>query len=318
MATDFTKAEKAIKEAKLILVATHRDPDGDAIGSLIAMGLYLKKIGKKPYLFSVSKPSGMYEFMPGFKLINSNIPKNKFDMVMGLDFGSRDRLGLEDYFRKYNPVFLGFDHHPAEGIQPKISVLDVSSAACSLMLYEYFRTVGFKLNKDMASALIVGILTDTGFLKYARSPKVFEAVMNLMKFGLTVPQFDNALYGHQRIEAVRVTGKIAERVQYNTAGKFNYSYVLLKDLEGIEIDEVAGVMDRIRNIGRGDFSLLLIQDHGNIWRGRLRSRDDQRYDVSALAKKFGGNGHSQAAGFRIKGKIDDILKTVAKYASKSK
>lgn len=311
---NFKKAEQEIKNAKSILVATHHEPDGDAIGSILAVAFYLKKIGKKFYIFSFSGLPEIFKFLPGHDLIKKVLPEEKFDLIFGLDYGARDRMGLADYLKKYPTPILAFDHHIVGRQMENYGVINTKYASTAEIVFDYFKKIKFKINRDIAINLMTGILTDTGFFKCTSNADSLKAVMELMKFNLSIIEIDRALYGHQKLESVKLSGRILERTVYNKEGDFNYSYVLAKDLKGLAIEEISGVLDRIKNIGKGQFALFLIQKPGGVWRGRLRSGADKNYDLNRLAKNFGGGGHKKAAGFQTKGKIDGIVKLVAKYA----
>lgn len=314
MTDNFKDVQNAIESARNILVATHRDPDGDAIGSLLASVLYLEKIGKPFYAFSVSGVPEMFKFLPQVNLIKDVVPSERYNLVLGLDYGARDRLGLEEYFVQHEPSLLALDHHPKNGQLENSGVIDSSYPSTCELLFDYFKFADFALNKDIARALMAGLLTDTGFFKYTTKPESLERALVLVRdFNVSIAEVEHMLYGHQKLEAVKLGGKILERTTYHKAG-FNYSYVLLEDLGNLQVEDISGVMDRMRNIDKGRFALLLIEEPGGVWRGRLRSGQDKNFDLSEFAKKLGGGGHKEASGFRKKGKIDDILETVAKYA----
>ena len=124
--SDFKDVQNAIESAKNVLVAAHRDPDGDAIGSLLAASFYLGKINKPFYAFSVSGVPEMFKLLPGIELIKDNVPSERYDLVLGLDYGVRDRLGLEEYFAQHGPSLLALDHHPKNGQLENFGVIDTS------------------------------------------------------------------------------------------------------------------------------------------------------------------------------------------------
>lgn len=316
MANNFKDIQNAIESAKNILVATHRDPDGDAIGSLLAVSFYLGKINKPFYAFSVSGVPEMFKLLPQINLIKDVVPSERYDLVLGLDYGARDRLGLEEYFALHKSPLLAFDHHPKNGQLENFGIIDTNYPSTCELLFDYFKSVGFELDRDIAKSLMAGLITDTGFFKYTSKPESLERALVLVRdFGVSIAEVERMLYGHQKLEAVKLGGKILERTTYHESG-FNYSYVLLEDLGNLQVEDISGVMDRIRNIDKGGFALLLIEESGGMWRGRLRSGQDKSFDLSELAKKLGGGGHKDASGFKTEGKIDDILETVAKYSRK--
>lgn len=312
----FGRIEKIIKKSKRIIVACHLGPDADAIGSLLAFGAYLKKLRKTTYLLCSSGVPESLRPLKGSGFIKSKHPKAFFDLIIGLDHGNKWRLGLDSYTKKYpKTLILVFDHHPATG-QGDMGIIRPSASSTSELIYDYFNAVGFKINKDIAYNLLVGILTDTGFFKYISNDRPLKIAIGLMGFGITPSQIDNDLYGHVKLEAMRLGGRILNRAEYVKRGDFCYSWLKRKELNKhhLTTDSIRGITERLRNLREGKFSLLLIEEHKKRVRGELRSRPDKNYDVSKLAVKLGGGGHKFSAGFRRKDTIDSILKLVAKYA----
>lgn len=317
----FKEIKKIIAKSKKVLVATHQGPDADAIGSLATLGIYLKKIKKPSYLLSVSGVPESLKFIPGAKLIKSKHPKMSCDLIIGLDYGSKWRLGLDSYLKKYPKIpILIFDHHPVADQGANFGIIDISYSSTSELIYDYFKSIKFKIDKNIAYALAVGILTDTGFFKYTAAPKPLETMAELMKkFKIKPVEIDNALNGQVKFEALKLSGKIFSRAKYEEKENFVYSWLKRYELNRrhLTTDDLRGLVERLRNLKSGRFALLLIEEGKNRIRGELRSRPDKNYNVAELAKKFGGGGgHKFAAGFRCKGTIDSTLKLVAKYAGK--
>ncbi|KKS44636.1 hypothetical protein A2567_03020 [Candidatus Azambacteria bacterium RIFOXYD1_FULL_42_11] len=317
---NFKEIEKIIKKAKRILVATHQGPDGDAIGSLTALGFYLKKIKKPHYLLCVSGVPESLKFIPGAPRIKSKHPKIAYDLIIGLDYGTKSQLGLEGYFKKHPKTpLLVFDHHLFADQDADFGIIGPESSATCELLYDYFKAMGFKIDKKIAEALAVGILTDTGFFKYVKVKKPLEVIVDLMRFGVRPDKIDNIVNGRVKIAAIKLSGKILNRAKHAVKGDFVYSWLKRKELNihHLMIDDVGNiVIEWLRNLKEGRFALLLIKESRNRIRGRLRSRSDKNYNVARLAMKIDGGGHKFAAGFRFKGTIDGALKAVAKYASK--
>jgi len=317
--SSFKEIEKIISKAKKILAVTHQGPDGDAIGSLVAFGLYLKKIKKPHYLLCVSGVPETLKFIPGAKLIKSKHPKIHYDLIVGLDYGTKSQLGLESYFKKYPKMpIMAFDHHLLSGQGADFGIIKPGYSSVCEILYDYFKAVGFKIDRKVALALAVGILTDTGFFKYAKVKKPLEIIIDLTRFGIRPDKIDNALNGQVKMTAMKLSAKILNRAEHMDNGDFVYSWLKRKELgvHHLTVDDIGGVIERLKNLKEGRFALFLIEENGGRIRGRLRSRPDKNFNVAKLAEKINGGGHKFAAGFRCKGTIDSTLKLVAKYARK--
>lgn len=316
----FKEIEKTILKAKKILTVTHQGPDGDAIGSLTAFGFYLKKIKKPRYLLCVSGVPESLRFIPGAKLIKSKHPKIYYDLIVGLDYGTKNQLGLGSYLKKYpkTPILI-FDHHLLGGQGADFGVIKPEYSSVCELLYDYFKAIKFKMDKKIAYALAAGILSDTGFFKYTSNPKPLETMTDLMKrFKIKPADIDNALNGQVKMSAVKIWSLILSRAKYNRKNDFVYSWLKRKDLNKyrLTMNDLGDIMEWFKNLKEGRFTLLLIEGNKEKIRGRLRSRSDKKFNVAKLAMKINGGGHKYAAGFRHKGTIDSTLKLVAKYSRK--
>lgn len=318
--SSFKEIEKIISKAKNVLAATHQGPDADAIGSLAAFGFYLKKIKKPHYLLCVSGVPETLKFIPGTKSIESKYPKNNFDLIIALDHGQKNRLGLDSYFEKYSKTpILVFDHHLVSHQGGNFGIVNPQYSSTTELLYNYFNIIKFEIDKKIAYALAVGILTDTGFFKYTNNPKPIETIIDLMKrFKIKPVEIDNTLNGQVKMAAIKLSGTILNRAQHNREGDFIYSWLKRKELNErhLTADDINYTIEQLNNLKEGRFSLLLIEENKEKIRGRLRSRPDKKFNTAKLAEKINGGGHKYAAGFRTKGTIDSTLKLVAKYASK--
>lgn len=318
--SSFKELENKIKNAKKILVATHQRPDGDAIGSLVAFGFYLKKLKKSHYLFSVSGVPDYLKFIPGSKKVTSVHPGSKFDLIIALDYGQKNRLGLDGYLKKYpeTPILV-FDHHIVNGQGGNFGVIYPNYSSTSEIVYDYFKSTGCKVDKKIAFALAVGILTDTGFFKYIKSVKPLEIMVEIVKnFKIKLVEIDNALNGRVKLAALKMSGEISLRAKHEMTGDFVFSWVKRKELtkHHLTTDNIKGIIERLKNVEVGRFALFLIEEKPGFIRGELRGRPDKGFEVAKLAMKLGGGGHKFAAGFRVDGTIDSTLKLVRKYASK--
>jgi len=317
----FKEIEKIILKAKKILVVTHQGPDADAIGSLAAIGLYLKKIKKPHYLLCVSGTPESLKFILGSSQIKSKHPKSDYDLIIGLDYGTRIQLGLENYFKKYPEIpLLVIDHHLLSSSQgADFGIIKPEYSSTCELIHDYFKAVEFKTDRKIAYALTVGILDDTGFFRYTDNPKPLETVLELvMRFKIKPVEIDNKLNGNIKFAAMKLSGKILSRIEYNHQANFVYSWVKRRELtkHHLTSDDLHGIVGQIKNVKEGRFSLFLTEESKGKIRGSLRSRPNKKYNVAKLAEKIGGGGHKYAAGFRTKGAIDSALKLVAKYAKK--
>ncbi len=318
--SSFKEIEKIILKAGNILAVTHQNPDADAIGSLAALGFYLKKIKKPHYLLCASSMSDALKFIAGTKSIKSTHPKNKFNLIMGLDYGTKIQLGIENYLKKYPKISqLVFDHHLSTGQGANFGIVNPKYSSTCELLYNYFKAIDFKIDRKIAYALTAGILDDTGFFKYTDNPRPLEIVLDLMKqFKIKPVEIDNKLNGQIKTEALKISGVVLSRVKHNRKNDFIFTWLKGEELRkhGLATNDLTDLASQLKNLKDGRFSLFLVEESKGKIRGHLRSRPDKKFNVAELAEKMGGGGHRYAAGFRHKGTIDSALKLVAKYAKK--
>ena len=316
--SSFREIEKIILKVKSILAVTHQNPDADAIGSLVALGFYLKKIKKPHYLLCASGVSDTLKFIAGTKLIKSKHPKNKFDLIIGLDYGTKIQLGMDGYFKKYPQIpQLVFDHHLSTSQDANFGIVNPKYSSTCELLYDYFKFVGFKIDRKIAYALTAGILDDTGFFRYTDNPRPLEIVLDLIKqFKIRPSEIDNKINGQVKIAALKLLGVASNRIKHNHKSDFIYSWLKRKELtkHHLTISDLTDLVGQLKNLKDGRFSLFLVEESKGKIRGMLRGRPDKKFNVAELAEKIGGGGHRYAAGFLHKGTIDSALKLVAKYS----
>ncbi len=316
---NFKQIEKIIENAHSVLAVSHSSPDGDAVGSLAAFGFYLKKIKKPHRLLCVSEIPETLKFIPGASRIKSKHPKNRYDLIVGFDYGSMIQLGIDGYLKKYpkTPILI-FDHHlPGKEKRADFGIIDSSYSSAVEILYDYFKAVGFKIDAKIARALTVGILSDTGFFRYAGNFQPLATVVELSR-RLKIKPIDiaDALNGQIKTAAMKLLGEILRRVKHHRGGDFMYSWVTRKELDKhhLSSDDLYEAVSYLNRLQEGKFALFLTEKSEGKVRGSLRGRPDKGYDVAKLAMRLGGGGHKYAAGFRFKGSIDAAVKIVAKYA----
>jgi len=316
--SSFKEIEKIILKAKNILAVSHQAPDADAIGSLLAIGLYLKKIKKPHELLCVSVIPESLKSITGARTIKSKHPKNKFDLLIGLDYGTKILLGIDGYLKKYPGIpLLVFDHHLSTGQGGNSGIVNSKYSSTCEILYDYFKAIGFKIDGQIAYALTAGILDDTGFFKYTDNPKPLETVLTLIKqFKIRPVEIDNKLNGQVKTEALKLSGIVLSRIKYNHKNNFIYTWLKRKELTKYHLttSDLTDLVGQLKNLKDGRFTLFLVEESKGKIRGRLRSRPDKKFNVAELAEKIGGGGHRYAAGFRHRGTIDSALKLVARYS----
>lgn len=290
-----------LKKEKVFLLATHLNPDGDAIGSALALSSALESMGKEVHVYNKDLVPEFFKFMPGNKRFRSDL-KNclaQKPVLILLDCNSPERAGLEKYSFRMSVVI---DHHETERDFGDVRWVVPSAAATGLMVFYLIKAVGVRVTSDMAINLYTAVAVDTGTFRYSNtSSEVLRASAELIEAGANPAFVSECLY---------------ERWEENRFA------LLVMTLNNLEIKSNVAVMHITKNMfektgtkpeDTDNFSNLprmiksvkiaaLFRDMGNgFWKASLRSKGN--VNVAKIAELYGGGGHKNAAGFKIKGSL---------------
>ena len=230
----FEQIKKEISKSKRILILAHRAPDGDAIGSMLALSLYLKRQKKKTCVFAHQVPSFL-DFLPGYdKIQKKKLENNNFDLIFALDYASEERLEIPQGFQLLQEKVITIDHHLRMSGKKigKIKLIDSSASSVCEILYFFFKFLKIKIDKDLATTLLTGILTDTvGFSRVNQETrKVEKIIADLISSGGQLFKI-MAAYQHLDIDRGKILTKLLERAEKDEELNLIHSYLLLSDFE---------------------------------------------------------------------------------------
>jgi phosphoesterase RecJ-like protein len=303
-----TERGEIVSELKLgekFLVTTHENPDGDALGSLIAMDEILKVMGKDAVMFMSRENFPLpYEYrdLPLEELVHE-IPSDAGERtIVFLDCGNIDRMPV-DFFHRDDAHILNIDHHH-DNTRFGTTNLVVGTASCTAeILYSLLDGLDVELNPRMAEALYVALVTDTGRFQYENTTAVSHRMAaDLVEAGVDVHGLFRRLYENVPLGKVLLMGRVLTRVQRFDGGRLTVSYISREDYEIAGSDESLseGIVDHIRALD-GTLVAALVREQlkserEGIRKVSLRAANDS-IDVSVIARKENGGGHRQAAGF---------------------
>jgi phosphoesterase RecJ-like protein len=310
---DFKRAVSVVNDAQTFCVVAHRNPDGDALGSALAVMHLLQEHGKDatvswPDPFEDSRDR--YSFLPG---INSAVPSSsvgKYDVVITCDCASLQRMGeLREVFGNTAEQIV-IDHHVSNEGFGTVNLIDVEAASTTVVVREFAHALGWPLTRDIAYCIYTGLITDTGRFQYANTnADVFALAHELAQFGIPIAELSRELFEQDRFAVIQLMAKVIERTQFDSELSFVWSYITDADLAeyGTKKTELEGFIELLRRTKEAEVSCLLRDYDGSI-EGSLRAIE--HVDVSAIAKSLGGGGHKLAAGFSsdqpMQSVIDDI------------
>jgi phosphoesterase RecJ-like protein len=294
-----------IRTRQRFVLSSHVRPDGDAIGSQLAMAYALWHLGKDVRIVNRDPPPEPLSVFPGVPLIEvATRVDDPGDAVIVMECGDLTRTGVEGFDRGF---VINIDHHLGNTSYGALNWFDASAAACSEMVFDLVTELGVPLTREIATHVYIAILTDTGSFHYSSiSPRTFDICRQCMEAGIDPPAIAGAIYDSNNLGRLKLFGAVLSRMVLDDSGRVATICVDHKlarecggtydDTEGIvnlplTVKEIAGVVF-FKEAGPDD------------WRVSLRSKGD--VDVNAVAKEFGGGGHKNASGCSATGSFEEL------------
>ncbi|HXS47152.1 MAG TPA: bifunctional oligoribonuclease/PAP phosphatase NrnA [Solirubrobacterales bacterium] len=303
-ATAIERVASEIRGRDRFLLTAHEGPDGDALGSLLGMHHLLTQLGKDSVMFLAAKEFPLpieYRFLP-LEEVFHEAPADMADRAaVFLDCGNIDRMPV-DFLSEQRLFTINIDHHHDNTLFADVNLVEVDASCTAEIVYELAILLGAEITPEIAAALYVGLVTDTGKFMYENTnARTHRIAADLIEAGVDVDRTYRRLYEHVPLEKLRLLSRALEGIQHHCDGTLVLAYITANDYEasGAGEEMTEGIIDHLRSI-EGTRVAALIRDLGD--RGRaarkvsLRSSDGA-VDVSAIAREHGGGGHKRAAGF---------------------
>ena len=307
----------AIRSGGRFLLVTHENPDGDALGSILAAKLALDGLGKDTVMF-LGGDTGIpqeYAFLP-LEELRRELPEDAASRVLlALDCASARRTGLSDETLAGVPLSLNVDHHHDNTRFARVNLIVPEASSTGEIVRDLLRELGIELTPGIAEALYVALVTDTGRFQYTNTtPKALRLAAELVEAGADVHRVFRVIYESVDLAKLRLVAKALERAQVYEGGRLVVSYLLRGDFNELGVGEeyAEGVIDYVRLVD-GALMAAVIREPPEppeaARRISLRSALDE-IDVSAIARKRGGGGHARAAGFSSHEPIERITEFI--------
>jgi phosphoesterase RecJ-like protein len=291
-------------------------PDGDALGSLCALGLACEALGKSVTMVSPDGVPPLYAFIPGTDRVVTADRAAPAEVGIGVDADGSDRLGPAESLVLQCATVIDLDHHVGADRFGQIQVVDPTAAAAGELVYALIGDLGVPIDRAIADALMAAIVTDTGAFRFSSvTPQTLTIVARLMETGAHPYGIVERIYGTRSLAATRLLAAALSRVQQAAGGRFAWS-ALDRDAfrrSGAREDETEGIINEIRAIEGVVVAALLREEPDGSIRVSLRSRDG--IDVAELAGRFGGGGHRAASGCTLPGPMDAAAEALVAAAS---
>lgn len=301
---------QALYRAENILVTSHLRPDGDALGSSIACGLWLLSLGKKVTIWNEDGLPNKFSYLPQCSLVKRPplTEKHSFDTVVALDSSTRDRLGSVLNAIASPGILINIDHHISNQGYGDLNFIDPSAPATGQILFDLLQSAKAHITPEIATNLYVAISTDTGSFQYAgTSPHTFEVAASLIRSGVQVAQLSQAMYNTQPRRRLNLLRHALNHLEFScgdTVASFSLS---LADTQKLQIlpEDNEGIIDHLRAIEGVLVAIFFEELQDGKIRISLRSKDP-RIDVCKICAQFGGGGHPAASGARVQGSMEVV------------
>ena len=295
-----------IKKANSIVIVTHESPDGDAIGSSLAMELALRSIGKKSDIIIPEYPR-TFNFLPNAKNVKDKSDLKKYDLAISLDCTDLRRINGKEYFEEAKRTIV-IDHHGTNSMYGDINFVNPVAPACCEILVGMFTYFNIDINQEIGTCILTGIITDTGGFKYQSvTAETFEFTAELLRKGVNVSEIYQTALETRTMANFQLLKKTLNRMEILEDGKVTFTYITNQDETEVNAEpgDHEGLVEIGRDIEGVEISILLRQkDNEDKYEVSMRSRN--YVNVSDICYIFGGGGHPKAAGCLIQGTVEQI------------
>lgn len=308
-----SKIKELIENSKSIGLLAHENPDGDAIGSLIAFYLILRDMDKDVEVIA-SKIPERFKYLEDIDKIVDNSQKN-FDLVIVLDCASKKRIGQIDNIVDRASQVIVIDHHVSNTLYGDINYIEGNTSSCAQVLYYLFKEWKWNINKECGKALMTGVLTDTsGFKNDNVDKNTYLMTAEMLDEGIDIYNLQRevlTIVTKPQLELKRIA---LDRLEFFDNGKIAFSYVTKKDMDsvGAMVGDHEGLVEIGRDIIGVEVSIFMREDEGF----KISLRSNGRVKVNEIAEFFDGGGHEMAAGLSIDKNLEDAKNDIIRETMK--
>lgn len=296
-----------LKGLSSVAIICHIRPDGDSIGSGLALSLGLKKLGICTEVFCDDAMPDKFSFLKGINEVKNEFLSTTFDGVVAVDCADISRLGnMATIFLNAKNTFNIDHHHLSNTFFATYNVVIEKSANCENIFY-LLKELNVEIDKDIADCLMAGIITDSGRFAYSSvTSDTFKVASSLMEKGASLTSINDMVMRKQSIERAKLYAHVISKVRFYEDNRIAIMYVLREDFEKFNAKEDAtdGFVEFVNSIFGVDVALCIMQNKGNTFKISFRS---STVDVNEIASLFGGGGHKCASGCMLNGSLESVI-----------
>jgi phosphoesterase RecJ-like protein len=299
-------------EKKSFLIACHENPEGDAIGSELALALALRKMGKTATVLNADPVPDNLMFLPGADSVVRKEDGSLYEVAVVVDCGSPDRTGNVQEELLKAPIMVNIDHH-LTNCGGDYCLVDPGAAATGMLIFRILDAMGAEIDYDVAINIYVAILTDTGSFHYSNtSPEAFHIAGEMVRRGIDPWDVAEKVYESRSADRLRLLGRVLDSLEIRSDGKIAAITTMKKDLADFSAtkDALEGFINYPRSVEGAEVAVSFREEGATEFRVSFRSKG--RVDVSAVAQSFGGGGHKNAAGCTVRGSLAEVKEKVFK------
>jgi phosphoesterase RecJ-like protein len=308
---DIEAIGRAFREHDRFLIACHENPEGDAIGSELALALALRRMGKTATVLNADPVPSNLRFLPGADTIIFEDDGTDYPVSVIVDCGSPERTGRVGDVLARSPLQVNIDHHKTNGSHGHLRLIDPSAAATGLLIHRLLTAMGEPVGLDVALNIYVSVLTDTGSFHYSSAnPEAFRVAGEMVALGIDPWKVSEHLFESQEPNRVKLLGRVLDSLALSPSGKFASITTTLRDLADFSAtrDFLEGFINYPRSIAGVEVAVSFREEGDGSWRVSFRSKG--RVDVAEVSSRFGGGGHRNASGCTVRGPLAEVRERI--------
>ena len=309
----FDEIGRVLREHSRFAILSHVRPDGDALGCQIALALSLQQLGKEVRVWNEDGMLEKYSFLPRAELLNKPpAAPEDVDVAIALDTAIQNRLGTAFAAVRSAKMWINIDHHLSNPGYGDLVYVDPTAPATGQIIFDLIKNQGFPFNREIAENLFAAISTDTGSFQYPKtSARTFEIAAQLVCTGIDVGRLNQQLYENYPRRRIELLRELLGTMRFASGDRVASFSLSLKTAAALQVlpEDNEGLIDHLREI-RGVIVAVFFEElsDGKV-RVSMRSKTDA-IDVCVISQKFGGGGHTLAAGARVRGTLAEVEQRV--------
>jgi len=311
MMNDVKEIFEIINNSDNICITGHKAPDGDCIGSAMALYEFLKPLNKNVAVYIDGSIPFNYKPFEKEGLIMKEYDNTEYDVLFILDCSDADRLGKFKDIINHAKKSVCIDHHKTNNSFADINIIDAEMSSTGELLYDVMKASGMEITKEIAVYIYIAILTDTGKFSYSNtSSYTHSKTAELINLGVDVAEIDNIIYNSKPSNVVKAFIECISGIELYYDNRFGITTITQEILKSnnVEMGDIDGVVEFIREIKEVEVSCVLKESENKSTKVSLRSKNN--IDVAEVSLQYGGGGHSRAAGFEINDTIENTKKII--------